>query len=115
MKEQETHHSSDILLSLQNLFEPPVDAETRQALESSQFKRIHCDLFGKATLVLDSFPDAGGASCCFVRMPLGKARSVRFVAQGVNRIESCPSGGWMLKSTEADVAFLLDTATTAGA
>ena len=25
------------------------------------------------------------------------AQSVHFVAQGANRIESCPSGGWMLK------------------
>jgi hypothetical protein len=100
MREQEIHHTSDIQLSLQDLFELPADAETGHTLGSSQFKRVHCDLFGKATLVLDSFPDAVGASCCFVRMPLGKARSVRFVAQGVNRIESCPSGGWMLKSTD---------------
>jgi len=101
MKEQETHHSSDILLSLRNLFEPPVGSETRQALESGRFKRIHCELSSKVSVVLDSFPEAGGASCCFVRVPLGKARSIRFVAQGVNRIESCPSGGWMLESTEA--------------
>lgn len=89
-----------MLLSLQNLFELPGDAETQQVVESSQFRRIHCDLFGTAALVLDSFPDAGDASCCFIRMPTGKARSVRFVARGVNRIESCLSGGWVLKSAE---------------
>jgi hypothetical protein len=33
-------------------------------------------------------------------MPSGKARSVRFITPGVNRIESCPSGGWVLKSAE---------------
>ncbi|MDB4409744.1 hypothetical protein N9235_02940 [Gammaproteobacteria bacterium] len=98
MKDHETRNP---LLSLHDLFEPPVDAEFQHVLDSSQFTRIHCNLFGKAALVLDSFPDAGGASCCFIRMPLGKERSVRFAAQDVNRIESCPSGGWMLIPTEA--------------
>jgi hypothetical protein len=100
MNEQEIQHSNDTLLSLHSLFEPPAGTETRHTLESSQFKRIHCDLFGKAALILDSFPDAGGASCCFLRMPSGKARTARFVARGVQRIESCPSGGWVLKSAE---------------
>jgi hypothetical protein len=35
--------------------------------ESSQFKRIHYDLFCKVALVLDSSPEPWGASCYFVR------------------------------------------------
>lgn len=103
MKRQELHASNNTLLSLQNLFEPPGDATTRDALESSQFKRIHCDLPGKATLLLDSFPGAGDASCCFVRLPAGKAGSARFTAQGISQIESCPSGGWSLKPADSSL------------
>ena len=101
MSEHKIHHSNDIILPLQDLFAPPGDTDIRNVLESSQFKRIRCDLSGKATLILDSFPDAGGASCCFIRIPCGNARSVRFIARGVDRIESCPSGGWALKPAEA--------------
>ena len=100
MKQQEKYQASDIQLSLQHLFEPP-DAQTRQTLESAQFRRIQTELANKAAVVLDSFCEEGGASCCFLRLPLGEARSARFVAQGVNRIESCPSGGWTLKPTDA--------------
>ncbi len=103
MSDHETRHPGNTLLSLQDLFEPPVDAEVRHAVESSQFVRMHCDLPGKAALVLDSFPGISGASCCFIRTPLGKTRPLRLVAHGINRIESCPSGGWALKSTEASL------------
>jgi hypothetical protein len=101
MKEHATHHPNVMMLSLQDIFEPPATAETLHAVESGQFKRIHYNLSGKATLVLDSFPDAGGASCCFIRIQPGKSQSVRFLAQGITRIESCPSGGWILKATDA--------------
>lgn len=91
------------MLSLQNLFEPPMGAKTRQTLKSGQFKRMHCDLFGQASLVLDSYPDVEGVSCCFLRVPLGESRSVRIVAEGVGRIESCSSGGWILRPTETSL------------
>jgi hypothetical protein len=97
MSEQKMNPQDNIILPLENLFEPPDYATTRHVLESSQFKRIHCDLPGKTTLILDSFPDAGGTSCCFIRIPVGNTRSVRFIARGVDRIESCPAGGWALK------------------
>ena len=103
MKRQELHASNDILLSLQNLFEPHGEATARDVLESSQFKRIHCDLSGKATLLLDSFPGAGDASCCFVRLPAGKAGSACFTAHGICQIDSCPSGGWSLKPAESSL------------
>lgn len=101
MKNQNKHHTSDTLFSLHELFEPPVETEIQHGVVSSQFKRTHHDLSGKATLLLDSFPDTGGASCCFIRIPSGVAQSVHFVSQGANRIESCPSGGWVLKPSNA--------------
>ena len=52
MKQQEKYQASDIQLSLQHLFEPP-DAQTRQTLESAQFRRIQTELANKAALVLD--------------------------------------------------------------
>jgi len=101
MSEQKTHHANGMILLLQNLFAPPADTKIRQVLESSQFERTHCDLPEKITLILDSFPDTGGAHCCFVRIPSGKTRSVRFIARGISRIDSCPSGGWSLKTADA--------------
>jgi len=101
MNKQAQHPASDILLSLQGLFDPPVDTTTQEVLKSGQFERTHCnltgDLSGNATLLLDSFPDTDGASCCFLRIPSGEARSVRCTVQGVSQIESCQSGGWLLK------------------
>lgn len=96
MKNQKKHRTSDFLFALNELFEPPVETEIQQVVASSQFKRTHHDLSGKATLLLDNFPDTAGVSCCFIRIP-SMAQSVHFVAQGANRIESCPSGGWVLK------------------
>ena len=101
MSKQKKHRSSDTLFTLHEFFEPPVETETEQVVESSQFKRTHFNLFGKASLALDIFPDIGGTSCCFVRIPTGKAPSVTFVVQGAYRIESCPSGGWMLEPDKA--------------
>lgn len=101
MIKQEKHHSNDSLFPLHELFEPPAETAAQIVVESSQFKRTRYDLFGKATLVLDSFPDTGGASCCFIRIPAGKAQSVQFIVQGANQIESCPSGGWVLKPDKA--------------
>lgn len=101
MREQDTHHTGDILLSLQNLFEPPTDSDTQHTLLSSQFERIYCELGGQTTLILDSFPDVGGASCCFLRIPADKGRTAQFTAPEINRIESCPAGGWLLKAEDA--------------
>jgi len=101
MSKQKKHGSSDTLFTLHELFEPLAVTKTERVVESSQFKRAHFDLYGSATLVLDSFPDSGGTSCCFVRIPSGKGQSVQFVVQGSYRIESCPSGGWMLKPDKA--------------
>ena len=107
MNKQAQHPASGILLSLQYLFEPPVGAATQEVLKSSQFERTHChlsgDLSGNATLLLDSFPDTGGASCCFLRIPSGKADSVRCTVKGVSQIESCQSGGWLIKPAEPDL------------
>ena len=101
MIKQEKRHSNDSLFPLHELFEPSAETEAQLVVESSQFKRTRYDLSGKATLVLDSFPDIGGASCCFIRIPAGKAQSVQFIVQGANQIESCPSGGWVLKPDKA--------------
>jgi len=100
MTEQELQHGHETVFSLDSLFEPPVNGEEALVLESSQFKRIQRDLAGEAVLLLDSFPDAAGAACCFVRVVPGRARSVRFLVSGVRAIESCPSGGWVLKPAE---------------
>ena len=70
---------------------------------------VQCDLFarkswevsGQASLVLDQFGDAGGPSCCFVRLAPCDATTVRLVVEGGYALQSSPSGGWLLKPTEA--------------
>ena len=103
MREQDTTHQGSTLFSVESLFAQSGETETQRSLESSQFRRTEYELPGKATLILDKFPDTEGTSCCFVRIPAGNSRPVRFVAQGVNRIESCLSGGWILKAADTSL------------
>jgi hypothetical protein len=100
MRQEQINESGELLLSLRDLFEPSTHSTKLRTLNSRLFSRTHIDLFGKAALILDEFADADGTSCCFTRILPGATRSVRFLAPGVNRIESSPSGGWMLSSTE---------------
>ena len=86
---------------LEQLFEHPAASGFRQVLQSETFSRIHRDLDGGATLVLDSFPATGKASCCFLRLAESDIPSARFTVQGGYRIVSCPSGGWLVKPAEA--------------
>ena len=73
---------------------------SRQVLHSSQFDRTQFDLFGRANLILARFPDAGGASCCFVRVLKGETKAARFVLPGLYELQSCLSGGWLIKPVE---------------
>ncbi|MGD8631535.1 MAG: hypothetical protein PVG72_12520, partial [Gammaproteobacteria bacterium] len=101
MRNHETSSKSPVQLPLEALFEPPSDTEVQHAIETGQFVRAHYNLFGKAAVSLDTFPGSNGASCCFLRIPQEKPGTVRFVAIGIDRVESCPSGGWSLTSTKA--------------
>jgi hypothetical protein len=82
---------------LQQMFEPPASTEVQQVLQSGNVSRIHWDLDGFATLLLDEFPETKGTSCCFFRLGENDAFTVRFTAQGEYQLISCPSGGWMIK------------------
>ena len=82
---------------LQQLFQTTPDSESEHLPGSGIFKRTLRNLPGQATLIVDNFPDEEGASCCFLRIPSGKACTTRFLVQGAYQAESCPSGGWLLK------------------
>lgn len=98
--------SEDSTYALQEIFELPRDAAAREVARSSQFVRRQVELFGRAKLLVDEFSDVPGASCCFVRLAPGPARFARLVAGGDHTVESCPSGGWLVKSSgEAPVAY----------
>jgi hypothetical protein len=100
MRQEQTDNSGALLLSVHDLFNPPAPTEVRRSVDATRFSRRHFDLSGKAAMVLDEFPDAPGTSCCFIRTLARETRSVRFLAPGVNRIESSPSGGWILMPTD---------------
>jgi len=87
-------------LALRDLFEPPESAVLRHEIQCDLFARRSWEASGQASLVLDQFGDAGGASCCFVRLAPLEARSARLVVEGGYGLQSCPSGGWLLKPIE---------------
>lgn len=101
-REQFMQHLECSAYYLHQLFEPAGNGESREILSSSRFTRTQLDAAGQTTFILDSFPDAGGASCCFVRLQRGEARTISFVAEGAYLLEACPSGGWLLKAVQAE-------------
>src|SRR5438132_7996559 len=98
--ETELMRSDDSVYALEGLFQPPGAAAARQVVQSELFMRTDWELSGRAAFILDQFSDAPGASCCFVRLPLGPARIVRLVVDGAHTLESCRSGGWLVKSAD---------------
>src|SRR5438552_8639407 len=98
--------SDDSVYALQRLCQPPEGAAARLVVQSSLFMRTEWEFAGRGALILDQFSDAPGASCCFVRLPRGPARIARFVVDGAHALESCPSGGWLVKSAgEASFSY----------
>jgi len=98
--------ASDTVYALEQLFEPPEPATSRDVVRSSLFVRTEYELTGRATVLLDRFLDAQGASCCFVRLPCSGAHIVRFTLPGEYELQTCPAGGWLLKpDRDGNVAF----------
>ena len=90
--------SENKVYALQEMFQRPAEATARVVVQSRRFARTEYELPGRGKLILDDFPDVPGAACCFVRSECGSAHSARFVLRGDFRLQSCPSGGWLLKS-----------------
>ena len=87
-------------LALRDMFEPPAAELRRHEIRSDIFSRSCCEDSGQASFTLDQFSDAGGASCCFLRLSAGEARTACLVVEGTYGLESCPSGGWLLKPVQ---------------
>ena len=104
MTDHNPSRTEQVLFELPQLFKHPAAGEFRQILAAGNFVRTQWNLPDKATLIVDEFPDVAGASCCFLRMPSGRARTARFMVQGNYQAESCQSGGWLLKPTDAGQA-----------
>jgi hypothetical protein len=93
--------SNDGPIALRDMFEPPQDA-LRQEIRGDTFARSCWDTAARVSVVLDQFPHGRGAACCFSRVAPGRTGAVRFVLDGVYGLESCPSGGWLLKPVDVD-------------
>ena len=91
-----------VTYSISEAFDPPQGSRRTEVLSSDQFKRECLDLFEHADVLLDTFPDIGGPSCCFVRLAQGDERAVSFRVEGVDKLETCPSGGWLLTHSLSD-------------
>ncbi len=92
--------SDENVYELQEIFAPP-ESTTAQERQSGRFVRRQRELSGRASLIMDEFRDVRGASCCFMRLPYGPARTVRFTVDGARTLESCPSGGWVVSPAAA--------------
>lgn len=87
--------------ALKDIFEPCEDADLRPELRCERFARSTRDTAGRAGLVLDTFPDVDGASCCFLRIGTIPDDVVELVLDGTYGMQSCPSGGWLLRPSDA--------------
>jgi hypothetical protein len=63
---------------------------------TARFRRRRVSLFDGSEVLQDTFPDFAAAACCFVRLARGAERTIQLVVRGVNQLDSCPSGGWLL-------------------
>jgi hypothetical protein len=87
--------------TLDQLFGQPPDTPVRAALRSPIFSRDEYRLGGADSVLLDAFPSAADVSCCFLRLSMGEARSVRLAASGTYRLVSREHVGWLLIPTDA--------------
>src|SRR5438067_11650049 len=87
-------------LALRAMFEAPESAVLRHEIHGAIFARSSWEASGEASLVLDRFRDAGDASCCFVRLAPGEG-STRLVVECAYGLESCASGGWLIRRVDA--------------
>jgi len=97
------HDVQDDTYTFQQIFEPSVNTDFKQEVHSEYFERVSWNLLDKSTFILDKFSDIEGATCCFGRFLSGKAREVSLVVHGGHELLSCPSGGWILKASDASV------------
>jgi hypothetical protein len=87
--------NSEILtLDLDHFFAPNLPGVSR--LKSAQFERREVTLADQDSAILDVFPTTPGASCCFLRLHKGAARTLRFRTSGAYRLQAGESGGWLL-------------------
>ena len=73
----------------------------RTTLAGERFSRSTRSVAERPGLVLDRFPDADGASCCFLRIEATSDDVVDLVLDGAYGTRSCPSGGWLLRPSDA--------------
>ena len=96
--------SNCIPIVARSLFEPPKAVqELQREIQTEVLKRTRWDVPGYGSVVLDGFRDAGGALCSFLRLAPGAERTVRFVLDGAYGLESCYSGGWLLRPVAGDL------------
>jgi hypothetical protein len=91
---------SSVPVLLHEVFAPAEEAGARSLTDGERFQ---WDALGAASpgIVLDRFRDAGGASCCFLRLTAVSRQNVDVVLDGSYGTQSCPLGGWLLRPTDA--------------
>ena len=88
-------------ISVSDLFDLCAGETDRTIISAQGFARNQIDLVDGGQILIDTFHDSG-AVCCFLRLAPGTVRIVRFVVSGSYQLNSCPSGGWLLKPSEPE-------------
>ncbi|HEX7272543.1 MAG TPA: hypothetical protein VF420_10375 [Casimicrobiaceae bacterium] len=91
---------SSVPVLLRDVFAPAEGAASRSVTDAGRIER-HAQDVESPELVLDRFRDAGGALCCFLRLTATARRNVDVVLDGGYGTQSCPSGGWLLRPSDA--------------
>jgi hypothetical protein len=97
-------YSAPLRIALRAIFEPAGTTPLRHEVRTEIFERMAWDVGAGGNFVLDRFSAAMGASCCFLRLNPRQTTIVRFEAEGPYGLESCSTGGWLLKPAEVGLA-----------
>jgi hypothetical protein len=88
---------------LEALFRLAVQPQPERVVSTLPFSRTRTLLPDGGTITKDQFSDAEGACCLFVRVSEGPECVARIVVDGEHRLQSCPAGGWLLRSNQIGV------------
>jgi hypothetical protein len=83
-------------ISISGWLDPQLAEGARVVFRSSEFERVEAVLPGGGIGRIDRFPRVEGASCTFLRFPVGDERILTLQVDGQLRLQACPQGGWLL-------------------
>lgn len=99
--------------SASSWLEPQLTEGARAVIRSPGFERFEAALPGGGVARIDRFPQHPGASCTFLRFPVGEERDLALQVDGQFHLQACAQGGWLLMPRDdASPAYWIPTLPT---